>query len=80
MCLCSLHHKLLDTGAIGITLERTVAVSLHFVGRSSAAWQLVYDLIGRPLKAPQSGLVGPADDHIAWHTAQVFRFPARHSA
>jgi putative restriction endonuclease len=79
LCLCTIHHKLLDTGAIGISPERTVAVSLRFVGRSRVVQQLVYELIGRALEPPQSGLAGPADDHIAWHTAQVFRPPARQS-
>ncbi len=80
MCLCSIHHKLLDTGAIGVTAERTIAVSQHFVGRGAVAEQLVFGLIGRPLEPPQSGLPGPAPDHIDWHMAQVFRLPHRRSA
>lgn len=80
LCLCSLHHKLLDTGAIGITADRAVAVSRRFVGQSTVARHLVQDLIGRPLESPQAGLEGPADAYIAWHTAQVFREPARQSA
>lgn len=80
LCLCSLHHKLFDTGAIGVTAERTVAVSRRFVGHSNVARTLVLDNIGRPLDPPQTGLAGPADAHIAWHTTQVFRQPARQTA
>lgn len=80
VCLCALHHKLLDTGAIGLTPDLTIAVSLRFVGHGSEARRLVYDLIDRPLDAPQTGLPGPAVHHVAWHAAQVFRGPARRAA
>lgn len=80
LCLCSLHHKLFDTGAIGITADRTVAVSRRFIGQTAVARALVHDLVGRPLEPPQPGLAAPADAHITWHTAQVFRQPARLSA
>jgi putative restriction endonuclease len=42
--LCSLHHKLLDRGAIGLSAHYTVAVSSHFIGRSTAADELVLSL------------------------------------
>ena len=69
LCLCSLHHRLLDRGVLGVTADRTVTVSRKFVGRTSATLTLVHDLSGRPV---------PRADHIDWHTAQVFRSPARH--
>jgi putative restriction endonuclease len=80
LCLCSLHHKLLDTGAIGITARHAVAVSARFVGRGFVAEQLVLALLGRELAEPQTGLPGLAEAHIEWHTAQVFRAPGRHAA
>jgi putative restriction endonuclease len=80
LCLCSLHHRLLDSGAIGITGELTLAVSLHFVAHGPTARRLVYDLIDKPLEAPQAGQVAPSPDHVDWHGREVFRGPARRSA
>ena len=80
LCLCSLHHKLLDRGVLGVTAEHTVAVSRNFVGHSETARRHVLDLAGRELLDPQPGLPTPADEHIGWHTTQVFRAPARRSA
>ena len=77
LALCSLHHKLLDRGAIGLTSDRTLAVSAHFIGRSSAAIESVLSLVGRPLLAPQPGQPQPHPDQIGWHQREVFRGPAR---
>ena len=79
LCLCSLHHKLLDRGVIGVSAEHTVTVSKQFVGRSSTARDLVLDLVGRPLGAPQPGEPEPETAHVTWHTEQVFKAPTRES-
>jgi putative restriction endonuclease len=78
--LCSLHHKLLDRGAIGVTPDYTVAVSSRFIGRSTAAESLVLSLVGVPLVSPQVGQPRPQSKHMAWHTSEVFRAPARVAA
>lgn len=80
LCLCTLHHKLLDRGVVGVTSEHEVAVSSHFVGRGWAAEQLVLRLVGRPLVDPQRGMPPPAEENIEWHGRQVFRQPARSPA
>ncbi len=80
LCLCSLHHKLLDRGVIGVSVGHTVTVSRQFVGRSQAASRLVLDLVDRPLAQPQPGEPPPEAAHITWHTEQVFRGPSRGSA
>lgn len=80
VALCSLHHKLLDRGAIGITEATTVAVSGRFVGRSTAADELVLRLVDRPLLSPQPGQSTPHLEHRAWHRTEVFRGPARQAA
>ncbi|GAA2610317.1 restriction endonuclease [Actinomadura fulvescens] len=77
LCLCALHHRLLDRGVLGVTPERTIAVSRKFVGRAATTTALVHDLSGRPVRDPQTGLPSPEPDHIDWHTNQVFRSPAR---
>jgi putative restriction endonuclease len=80
VCLCTLHHKLFDLGAIGISDDRSVVVSAHFAGRGEAAARLVTDLVGRPLQEPQPGMPAPIDDHVGWHQREVFRPPARQTA
>lgn len=76
LCLCSMHHKLLDRGVIGID-GNSVAVSARFVGRGRTAEVLVLDLLGRPLLQPQRGQPAPAPAHVQWHHDQVFSGPAR---
>jgi putative restriction endonuclease len=77
LALCSIHHKLLDRGAIGISSRYTVNVSQHFIGRSPAADTLVFAHVGKPLLAPQSGQPQPDLHHISWHNREVFRSPER---
>ena len=55
LALCSLHHKLLDRGAIGLTSDPTVVVSRHFIGRNATSDAMVIALVDRPLRGPQVG-------------------------
>jgi putative restriction endonuclease len=71
LALCSLHHKLLDRGAIGFRDPGTIDVSDAFtaVGESGRA---TYALHGRELR-PRPGTKLPASEHIDWHREQVFK-------
>jgi putative restriction endonuclease len=77
LALCSMHHLLFDRGVLGVTDERTVAVSRHFVGHDPSSSNVVLSLVGRDLGQPQSGLPLVADGHLSWHRSQVFRGPSR---
>jgi len=71
LALCSLHHKLLDRGALGLGVDGTVVVSSRFsavtdIGRS------VYALHGRELRA-RPGTLLPAPEHVTWHRTEVFK-------
>jgi putative restriction endonuclease len=71
LALSSLHHKLLDRGAIGLRDPGTVVASDGFsavgdVGRA------VYALHGSELR-PRPGTVLPAADYVLWHTREVFK-------
>lgn len=79
MCLCAIHHKLLDKGVLGVTPERTIAVSMRFTGDSAAAKSMVLSLVGRPVRGPQAGLRAVDHANIEWHDRQVFHAPARHA-
>ena len=77
LCLCSLHHKLLDRGVMGVDLEHRVTVSEEFVATGVSAEALVFDLVGRRLIGPQRGKPVPGEEHLDWHATQVFRGAAR---
>lgn len=71
LALCSLHHKLLDRGAIGLRDPGTIFVSDAFsaVGDIGRA---VYSLHGRELQ-PRPGTSLPAVEHVLWHRQEVFK-------
>jgi putative restriction endonuclease len=77
LCLCSIHHKLFDNGVLGVTDQRRIAVSAHFVGRGQAAELLVVSLSNRDLSPPLKGFPCVAAPHLSWHAREVFRAPAR---
>lgn len=74
LALCSLHHKLFDRGALGLSPDLTVVVSPGFTARTEAS-KRVYDLHGRELQ-PRPGAATPAEHHRAWHEDQVFKSAA----
>lgn len=71
LALCSLHHKLLDRGAIGLRDPGTVVVSTHFSAVGSVG-RAVYELHGRELR-PRPGTTLPAEAYVAWHSSEVFK-------
>ncbi|GGV29223.1 HNH endonuclease [Streptomyces longisporoflavus] len=72
LCLCALHHKLLDKGVLGVGDDQRILVSQRFVGHSAAAREHVIALAGRPLIGPQPGSPPVATTHRDWHAQQVF--------
>jgi putative restriction endonuclease len=64
LALCSLHHKLFDRGALGLSLgdDLRIAVSARFTSRTDTG-QAVYDLHHRPLN-PRPGTTSPAAAHV----------------
>jgi putative restriction endonuclease len=80
LALCSLHHKLFDRCAIGLTPNHATTVSAHFNGRSPASDDFVLSLVDRPLLTPQVEQHKPHPDQIAWYGNEVLRAPARQAA
>jgi putative restriction endonuclease len=72
LCLCALHHKLLDKGVLGIGDGHRILVSQRFVGQSRAAREHVTALADRPLLGPRPGTLPIAPAHRSWHNEQVF--------
>jgi putative restriction endonuclease len=73
LCMCSLHHKLFDMGAITInasSLELVVSKSFNGLG---APAQLLRELHGKKITLPSSQEEHPHPAHLDWHIRQVFR-------
>ena len=76
LALCSLHHKLLDRGAMGISPKRRIKVSQFATGNAGfLAWVMPYN--GARIREPQASESSLENEYIAWHTSEVFRAPAR---
>lgn len=73
LALCSLHHKLFDRGALGLTTDYRVRISAGYTARTVVGRQ-VYDLADRELQ-PRRGTALPAPAHLDWHNSQVFKGP-----
>lgn len=71
LALCSLHHKLLDRGAIGLRDPGTIFVSDAFSAVGEVG-RFVYELHGRELR-PRPGTALPAEEHVLWHRREVFK-------
>ncbi len=76
LALCSLHHKLLDRGAIGITTDLRVQVSQLTTGNSGFLnWVMPFH--GANIRTPQISDYVLNREFVDWHTNEVFRTPAR---
>lgn len=71
LALCSLHHKLFDRGALGLSLDYRVKVSDRFTSRTTLG-RTVYQLDGAAL-IPRPGTPLPASQHVSWHDLEVFQ-------
>lgn len=76
LCLCPLHHKAFDVGAIGVTEDRRVAVSAKLHG-GQALEAMVGRFHGRVIIGPVHGHPPVRVEHVRWHTREVFKGPAR---
>lgn len=71
LALCSLHHKLFDRGALGLTEDYRILVSASYSART-AAGRTVYELANSEL-SPRPGTPLPSAANIRWHASQVFK-------
>ena len=75
LALCSVHHKALDLGAMGLEgkgLGFRILVSGRVRGRSPAVRGLV-GLRGRAIRLPASAGDAPDRGVVEWHRVEVFR-------
>lgn len=76
LALCTIHHKALDRGAIGIDEDKRVLVSAELHGQR---WlqELFEAFKNKELRKPTRREWSPNSEFIRWHSEQVFRKPAR---
>ena len=74
LALCSLHHKLLDRGVLGLQDPETVMVSEQFSARTDEG-RRIYELHGKRLR-PRPGTSLPSEENIRWHLEEVFKAEA----
>jgi putative restriction endonuclease len=71
LCLCSLHHKLLDRGVITLTED-----AVHLLVSAEANGANLQEPLLRhhrqPLSRPSRREAIPAAEHVRWHHSQVF--------
>jgi putative restriction endonuclease len=72
LCLCCLHHRLFDLGAITINNEWIVTVSDQAAGLLGFHEHLIIHH-GRQIKMPVHLSDTPSPDFIRWHHQEVFR-------
>jgi putative restriction endonuclease len=76
LSLCSLHHKLFDRGAIGLSEQNFLLVSESVHGTEGMEnWLLMHH--GKPIRTPLRKEYSPSYEFSAWHRKEVFRSPPR---
>ncbi|MGD9546708.1 MAG: phosphorothioated DNA-binding restriction endonuclease [Candidatus Krumholzibacteriia bacterium] len=76
LALCTMHHKMLDLGAISLSPERKILVSQDVNGLNGVdEWLLRFNhqRISHPLTKDHI----PSGEFIKWHREQVFKTPER---
>ena len=74
LALCSLHHKALDCGALGLEGTRAgfqILVSSKVRGNSASTKQLL-NFSGKPIRPPLSPSDSPDPVFVVWHQREVF--------
>ena len=82
LALCSIHHKALDRGALGLAPVVggfKVLISAKVYGESDAT-RWFWDCHNAPLRSPRSSEFKPKAEFVKWHTREVFRDPPRDSS
>ena len=75
LALCSVHHKALDCGALGLESKRSgfeILISGRVRGRSNSAKRLL-GFRNKPIRPPRSPSDAPRPTFVDWHRKEVFR-------
>lgn len=72
IALCSLHHKLFDTGAFTVSENGVLQVSDAFIGNSTAVRHLI-GCNGGVIQRPIHKTAWPDPANLEWHWSEVFK-------
>jgi putative restriction endonuclease len=76
LALCTIHHKALDRGAIGLSQDLTVLISAEIHGNSGISeWFLNFK--GKKISLPTRNEWHPEPTFINWHLKEVFKHPSQ---
>lgn len=75
LALCSIHHKALDRGAIGLSDDLAVLISAQLEGSTLRPVFLAFQ--DTRIRMPQSDRLVPDPAFVRWHRKEVFRKPLR---
>lgn len=73
VALCSIHHKLLDYGAITLNNKLQIKASDKLNGDRSILQHYVFEYIGNTIHLPRNEKVYPKITNIEWHVSEVFK-------
>lgn len=76
VCLCSLHHKAFDSGALTVDADLRIQVSEHLTGAGPIVESMLA-LAGTPLARPLRGQRTVEQTFAEWHGRYVFKGPPR---
>ncbi len=76
LCLCTLHHKAFDLGAIALSEKNRILISQHLHGGNQVDKSFLA-FSGRSIIGPQKGQPHVAQEHRSWHMKNCFKGPAR---
>jgi len=76
ICLCVLHHKLVDLGAFTVGEDLLIFVSDEASGPESSP-NLLHAYHGRRVSQPIHAGDFPAQEYLKWHQKEVFRGRSR---
>ena len=71
LALCSIHHKLLDYGAIGFDHNRELLIASGVNGADLNFW--LHRHKGRGLQLPSNGVSEPRPEYLQWQRREVFK-------
>jgi len=77
ICLCVLHHRLFDRGALSVDDNLQILVSQYFLESQNGDFSSVTKLVEQKMRLPQTGYESPAIEYLDWHRENLFRGPAR---
>ena len=71
MALCSLHHKMLDSGVFGLNENMKIQISPRANGPSIDHYLLPFEQ--KEIHIPRKKEFYPNPEYVAWHVREVFK-------